>query len=479
MEPTAHPLPWLAPDMAHARPQHSPAQGMGRARIVAWLPEWRRDPADPLSLPTRWIPVLTELARNGIAVDWWCESITGTPDQRILAAALEGAAGLLVWCEGRCPHHTIPGVREVLRMARQEAPEQPRLVAGGFWGDSSEPASIGSWGTVLTGSADPEAVAAAMTRLAGLDSAAGWTDPHELHGDGALPLKALEHVDLLPFLHPDPTVFGNMAPALHMPARVAGRRCIARELGEMVARARASHMFDQLLLSGSGLVGDRRQLRDVADSIRERVSGCRWGLREVSVSEVLQAPDELWSHAAASGLTSVWLDTFAGTDTGLRTLGRDHRVVGALRAHERLADRGITPVHEIVLGYPGESRWDRRATMDLVDRLARRDGPVRFRFRTFLAETGTPAGERVLRRLRPLPTSAARLETWRFDPNRCMPWLPSSQERKLQELVHDVLPARYPWTATHPSQRGGLRFKSWLRSIRGARVPGRTSTSSA
>jgi B12-binding domain/radical SAM domain protein len=97
----------------------------------------------------------------------------------------------------------------------------------------------------------------------------------------------------------------------------------------------------------------------------------------------------------------------SGSDRILERIGRGHTVADGMRAVELCRDHGLTPVVDLITGFPFETEEDEGATLDLI-RWVVRDGRVRVHAflplpGTPLAGTGTrpvsPAAERLLGRL--------------------------------------------------------------------------------
>jgi B12-binding domain/radical SAM domain protein len=82
----------------------------------------------------------------------------------------------------------------------------------------------------------------------------------------------------------------------------------------------------------------------------------------------------------------------SGSDRVLGRIGRGHTVADGVRAVELCRDHGLTPVVDLITGFPFETAEDEEATLDLI-RWVVRDGRVRLH--AFLPLPGTPlAGTR-------------------------------------------------------------------------------------
>ncbi|MGE5831742.1 MAG: TIGR04013 family B12-binding domain/radical SAM domain-containing protein [Methanomicrobiales archaeon] len=77
----------------------------------------------------------------------------------------------------------------------------------------------------------------------------------------------------------------------------------------------------------------------------------------------------------------------SGSDRVLRKIGRGHTVADGMRAVELCRDHGLTPVVDLILGFPFEEPEDEEATLDLI-RWVTRSGRVRLH--AFIPLPGTP-----------------------------------------------------------------------------------------
>ncbi len=93
----------------------------------------------------------------------------------------------------------------------------------------------------------------------------------------------------------------------------------------------------------------------------------------------------------------------SGSDRVLGRIGRGHTVADGIRAVELCRDHGLTPVVDLILGFPFETGEDEAATLDLIRQVVRAG---RVRLHGFIPLPGTPlAGTRP----RPVSPGAGRL----------------------------------------------------------------------
>jgi B12-binding domain/radical SAM domain protein len=77
----------------------------------------------------------------------------------------------------------------------------------------------------------------------------------------------------------------------------------------------------------------------------------------------------------------------SGSDRILAGIGRGHTVGDGIRAVELCRDHGLTPVVDLIMGFPFETEEDEEATLELVSWVVRSG---RVRLHTFIPLPGTP-----------------------------------------------------------------------------------------
>jgi B12-binding domain/radical SAM domain protein len=94
--------------------------------------------------------------------------------------------------------------------------------------------------------------------------------------------------------------------------------------------------------------------------------------------------------------TNLHFGAQSGSDAVLERLHRGHTVEHAVNAVELCGEFGITPVVDVIFGFPFESDEDQRATLDLIQWIARR-GKVHVH--RFIPLPGTPLAGSIARAL--------------------------------------------------------------------------------
>jgi radical SAM superfamily enzyme YgiQ (UPF0313 family) len=77
----------------------------------------------------------------------------------------------------------------------------------------------------------------------------------------------------------------------------------------------------------------------------------------------------------------------SGSDRVLAAIGRGHTVADGIRAVELCRDHGLTPIVDLILGFPCETPGDEEATLGLIRTVVRTG---RVRLHAFIPLPGTP-----------------------------------------------------------------------------------------
>ena len=290
-------------------------------------------------------------------------------------------------------------------------------------------------------------------------------------------VDALLQADLRPFLRPEPNLLGNARPALQLPTGMGcGKRCPfcfyenqplrlvpARDILRAITSAHARFGIDQFLMGELDFFCSRPRALEVIDGLLGEGPTIRW-FALGSIQDVLGCSDAELARAHASGLACVELGTETGGDQALGILGKRFSPDQARQANRRLVAAGITPLHNILLGWPGETPALREATIDLVQTLHRDSGQrARFNFRRYQPIPGTTMGDRVLANAPAIPTDLGGLRQLRLGGrDRELPWHDEASEREIQRLTDLILPLAYdpgPNSRPHEALRRTARLR--------------------
>jgi B12-binding domain/radical SAM domain protein len=126
----------------------------------------------------------------------------------------------------------------------------------------------------------------------------------------------------------------------------------------------------------------------------------------------------------------------SGSDRVLAAIGRGHTVADGVRAVELTREHGLTPVVDLIMGFPSETPEDEEATLDLI-RMVVRAGRVRLH--AFIPLPGTPLAGAAPRPVSPaagrylgrLALSGKLTGTW-TGPERRFPGPPADKDAPLR-----------------------------------------------
>lgn len=414
-----------------------------QGRILVFVPRWL--PAgEPVGLPYRVVPALSALVRNGIAVDLVIESRDGRFSDAT-RRLLDGASAAVAYCAELNPAEQLPGLVAFLTAVAAAAPDLPRWIAGGF-------VPLCPPGFDFEGLAEPlrsedsGVLVQALARLRGQP-----VDARQPFG-----VEALRELDLAQFTRPEPLLFGNTEPTLQLPTGLGcGKACPfcfyeATHLRLLPAPAVVAavqacveqHGIRQFQFGELDFLAAPARALAVADGLRERNLAVRWFALGSAVDLVRLREAEL-RRLVAAGLVALEVGLEAGSDRALELLGKHHTVADALHTHARLLRHGVRPIYNLLLGWPGETAADRRATIRLAERIRRSAPHAVLHFRLYQAIPGTTFGERANAAGPPLPRTLSELGGWRIEAAHRLPWLSRREAAHVIELVEHWLPLAY------------------------------------
>ncbi len=412
--------------------------------MVVFVPRWL--PPDPagVGLPYRVFPVVSALQRAGYAVDLCLEVHTAADDPQV-AARLSGATAVAVWFAELNPGMQLPGMTAFLAMAKRVAPTVPRLCGGGFV-------------PVLPTAFDGEGLAEFVRseEVGALASAVAALRGEALPARQPFGVEALFDMDLSSFLVPGSLLFRNAEPSLQIPTgQGCGKHCTfcfyeatqarllpAAQVAELMVHCHHRLGVRQFQLGELDFLTAPKRALELAERLRAAGLPLRW-FALASVQDVLAIGVDGLRSLAAAGLDSLELGSETGTDDGLLRLSKRFTVADVLETQRRLRDVGVRPVHNILLGWVGETRKHQHGTRRLVHQLATIDPTTLFHFRLYQAMPGTPMGEAALRASPPLPHSLSALAAWRQHQQRAMPWLAPAEEARVRLWCEQLLPRAY------------------------------------
>lgn len=430
-----------------------------RTRTLFFVPRWLPPTERWSGMPWRAFPILSSLAARGHRIDFVNEVEDGvdTPANR---AALRECEQVVAWCSELNPATQLAGLAAFLRLAREVNPTAPRLAGGGFFTLLPPPRlKPDGYAEEIVPFWEPDLVAGTLERLRSgtAPGAPACEDPAAPPRREKLDSFAVRRLDVRSFRRPEPMIFGNDRLALQIPTGLGcAKRCgfcmwektsvrlvPAEDVVDLVVDLRKRADVGQFLFGELDFLTSKKRALATVEGLASRAPGVRW-FALTSVGDVAKLSDAELDLFARSGCAALELGTEAGSDDALRRLGKSFGLEEVVDATRRLLARGITPLHNIIFGYVGETAADRRDTVRFVRRLHDLGpGRVRFNFRVYQMIPSTTMGEEALKSMPPIPDTLDGLMGYRLHEGRTMPWLTPEVEREVLFLTEYVLPLAY------------------------------------
>jgi hypothetical protein len=413
-------------------------------------------------MPYRVFPVLDPLLRAGYEVTLIVEPPDGL-NTDALAVASNRADAVACWCAELHPGLQVPGI---LSFLQQTEGHPHRILGGGFLTfDSARELEV-PHDLVLVHGSENGCLAAAVAEACNHPAVAMRQ---------AMGVETVLGVDLAEFTRPEEHLFGNAQPALQLPTGLGcGRRCpfcfyeqapwravAATDVVRMVTHARQRFGIEQFLMGELDFFASQRRALQITDGLIQDAPGVQW-FALGSVQDIAALDKTMLARLAHSGLHCLEMGSEVGDDAARQRLGKQFTAEQARATNRRLHRAGILPLHNILLGCPGETAAERRSTLALVDELhADTAGAARFNFRRYQPIPGTTMGDAALRDAPPLPTALSALQDLRLgEHDRVMPWLDEASEREVLHLIDHLLPIGYdpgPYASPAPDVRHAAR----------------------
>jgi hypothetical protein len=422
---------------------HLVPRGTEKGRVLVFVPRWLPASQPIVGLPYRVIPIVSALQNCGYAVDL-CHELHEAASSDTVRQRVAGACAAVVWCAEMNPAEQMPGILAFLQMAQRTAPEVPRWLGGGF--TSLLPRDFDGEGLVQF--VRSEETGALAHAIAGSDPILAARQPFAI--------DALYAMDLEPFVQPAPLVFGDSERSLQLPTGLGcGKHCPfcfyaptqmrllpAAAIAEAMQHCYRRYGVARFQLGELDFLAGPRRALDLAERLRTRGSPLRW-FALASVQDLLAIGTDGLRALAAAGLTSLELGTETGTDDGLRRLGKRFTVADVVEAQRRLVAAGVRPLHNILIGWPGETVADLRGTRALVAELKGMAAHTVFHFRLYQAIPNTEMGELAMAHAAPMPKRLGEVLAWRQEHQRGMPWLTGADEQRARLWAERLLPLAY------------------------------------
>jgi radical SAM superfamily enzyme YgiQ (UPF0313 family) len=182
---------------------------------------------------------------------------------------------------------------------------------------------------------------------------------------------------------------------------------------------------------------DRERALEIAEGICSRGVKFEWSIQASTNLVTRLTVDEL-KLLRRAGLTQVAQGADSGSPKILHLMNKDFQKLETIyEAADRLSQAGIRPSFNIIFGYPGEGRKERRESIRMIMKVCREYQGAEFWTNIFTPYPGAPVMNRALELGIDVPK---RLEDWAdfFPKYTVLPWLKGSEHRRVQ-LMRDYI----------------------------------------
>ena len=448
---------------------------VARGRVALLVPRWTdRDEIETQGVPFRSLTLGAALLEAGCELVFFDQEQDLDREARFdeLISALETACAAFVWMNELYPANQCANSEGMAQRIKERLPELPVVIGGEFI--SICPPEFLDYETkadcFLRGYGEDSALEL-LEAFAGRRSFADvqglvWRDGGgrlRWQAPGAPPklsrasLELFRRLDLAPYVQRG-GVFGNDQATLTL---AAGRGCTkgcgfcawsmhrsslldAHTIFALMRELRAKFDVRQFHFGELDFFVDRRRALELARLIRAHESDLVW-FALGSPIDLRTISDDEWRLLHEGGLRKVEMGSESASAPLLVTIGKRHSPEDIFDISARMLAVGIVPMNNFLFGFPGETREDRKATLLMIERLARMSW-VRnhFTYRYYQPVWGTPLGDTALAYEK---DRHRRLDTWLTERNqfvhedaRTLPWLSLEDELEVKWLINYELP---------------------------------------
>jgi radical SAM superfamily enzyme YgiQ (UPF0313 family) len=204
---------------------------------------------------------------------------------------------------------------------------------------------------------------------------------------------------------------------------------VSEELCDLAARYRLQLIW---MVDDNFLV-DRNRALAIAEGICHRGTRFEWSI-QASTNLVTRLTVEEWKLLRRSGLTQVAQGADTGSPKVMRLMNKTFQNLEMIhQAADRLTQAGVRPSFNMIFGYPGEGRPERRESIRLVMDICREYPGAEFWTNIFTPYPGAPIMERAFELGIDVPK---RLEDWTdfFPRYTVLPWLKGREHKRVQVM---------------------------------------------
>lgn len=212
----------------------------------------------------------------------------------------------------------------------------------------------------------------------------------------------------------------------------AGR--VVREVTDLVER----HHLDEVAFLDSNFPVDVKRALEIARGFMDAKVKFRWTF-QASTDLLCRMSDDDVRLLGESGVSHMGFGTESASQEVLALMNKKHQRINEMFETARKAEQaGIRVTFNVILGYPGETDWDRTQTFRIMSEIARQYSNVSFSPNVFTPYPGIPIWPQLKQMGVREPQS---LEDWAIVSlgNNLLPWLQGEDLRRLQRMLEYFL----------------------------------------
>jgi radical SAM superfamily enzyme YgiQ (UPF0313 family) len=475
---------------------------MASRKVVFFFPAFSSMEA---TAPLGILAVSTPLLRAGYQVRIIDSTITPNFQKRVLEE-LEDALCLGVSLV------TGPMIREtvlIARMAKKLYPDLPVILGG--WHPSLLPSQTlaAEYVDAIVCGQGEEALLEVVRRIedrASLKGIAGvgykeggrmvFNVPRALKPIAALPPKAYQLGDYDAYERACGRRWAMYISSLACPYNCAyctnegvyGRQWNALEAGQVVEETMdlvSRYRLELLWVVDDNFLVDRARAVEIAEGLVRRGARFDWSI-QASTNLVTRLTVEELKLLRRAGLSQICHGAESASPKVLKLMNKDFQSIDTIyRAAENCTEAGIRPSFNIIFGFPGEGRRERRETVGVVMDICRRFPGAEFWTNIFTPYPGAPIIQRAAELGIEVPAS---LEGWAdfFPRYTVLPWLKGRDHERVQTMrdylrmafhrvpiasdrrhavvraIHELIARPARWRLDHDVY--GFPFEIWIRN---------------
>ncbi len=204
---------------------------------------------------------------------------------------------------------------------------------------------------------------------------------------------------------------------------------VSEELCDLAARYRLQLIW---VVDDNFLV-DRNRALGIAEGICSRGTRFEWSI-QASTNLVTRLSVEEWKLMRRAGLSQVAQGADSGSPKVLHLMNKDFQKLDTIyEAADRLSQANVRPSFNMIFGYPGEGRAERRESIQLIMNVCRKYPGAEFWTNIFTPYPGSPVMNKAFELGIQVPK---KLEEWSdfFPKYTVLPWLKGKEHKRVQAM---------------------------------------------